>query len=379
MKFNFSKIEAEDSLEKFINEEIKNYSTKRNYDYGVNNRTNVSCLSPYISHGLLSEYEVIKKVLHKKKYSEVSKFIDEIFWKIYWKGWLEHRPQIWDDYLKKLNMLEKDEKYYNAISGKTEIDFFNLWVNELKDYNYLHNHVRMWFASIWIFTLKLPWELGADFFFNNLFDGDEATNTLSWRWVAGIQTKGKYYLARKENIEKYTNLKIKKNILEKKINFLEIPKNYQVKEILIKKKLESKNKNLLMFEKNIDYLYSEKQREKYDNIYMIFQKNNLNIINLSESVYNFKRSLIKKLKEKFNNLIIVDDKNLKEIFKKNKNFDMPYPFIGFNHDFIKKYEKKFSLNINFIYRDNDQACWIYSKKGFFNFKKNIPEIIKKLK
>ena len=62
----------------------------------------------------------------------------------------------------------------------------------------------MWFASIWIFTLKLPWELGADFFLHNLLDGDPASNTLSWRWVAGLQTHGKTYLARPSNIEKYT-------------------------------------------------------------------------------------------------------------------------------------------------------------------------------
>ncbi len=65
---------------------------------------------------------------------------------------------------------------------------------------YLHNHARMWFASIWIFTLRLPWELGADFFLRHLLDGDPASNTLSWRWVGGMQTMGKTYLARADNI-----------------------------------------------------------------------------------------------------------------------------------------------------------------------------------
>ena len=54
----------------------------------------------------------------------------------------------------------KDNKeYLNAIEGKTNIECFNYWVNELKENNYLHNHTRMWFASIWIFTLELPWQL----------------------------------------------------------------------------------------------------------------------------------------------------------------------------------------------------------------------------
>jgi deoxyribodipyrimidine photo-lyase len=62
----------------------------------------------------------------------------------------------------------------------------------------------MWFASIWIFTLRLPWELGADFFLRHLIDGDPASNTLSWRWVAGLHTPGKTYLATADNIAKNT-------------------------------------------------------------------------------------------------------------------------------------------------------------------------------
>ena len=63
----------------------------------------------------------------------------------------------------------------------------------------------MWFASIWIFTLELPWQLGAEFFMQHLYDGDSASNTLGWRWVAGIQTQGKHYLASEWNIKKFTN------------------------------------------------------------------------------------------------------------------------------------------------------------------------------
>ena len=63
----------------------------------------------------------------------------------------------------------------------------------------------MWFASIWVFTLELPWQLGAEFFMKHLYDGDAASNTLGWRWVAGIQTQGKNYLASEWNIKKFTN------------------------------------------------------------------------------------------------------------------------------------------------------------------------------
>ena len=96
-----------------------------------------------------------------------------------------------------------------ATTSQTGIECFDAWASELVETGYLHNHARMWFASIWIFTLDLPWELGADFFLRHLLDGDPASNTLSWRWVAGLQTRGKSYLARPENIEKFTNGRFK--------------------------------------------------------------------------------------------------------------------------------------------------------------------------
>ena len=122
---------------------------------------------------------------------------------------MELRPQVWTDFTEDLKSIEEDKNYQIAVSGKTEIQCFNDWVNELKENNYLHNHTRMWFASIWIFTLNLPWQKGAEFFMKHLFDGDAASNTLSWRWVAGLQTKGKHYVAQGWNIAKFTNNKYK--------------------------------------------------------------------------------------------------------------------------------------------------------------------------
>jgi deoxyribodipyrimidine photo-lyase len=61
----------------------------------------------------------------------------------------------------------------------------------------------MWFASIWIFTLRLPGPRRR-VLPRHLLDGDPASNTLSWRWVGGLHTRGKPYVARAENIARYT-------------------------------------------------------------------------------------------------------------------------------------------------------------------------------
>jgi deoxyribodipyrimidine photo-lyase len=163
----------------------------------------VSRLSPAIRHRLISEDEVAAAVLGKHAAGRVEKFVQEVYWRRYWKGWLSLRPQVWRDYLDSLAALPESDfaqRVEAGDSGNAVIDHF---ANELVATGYLHNHARMWFAAWWVHEAKLPWQSGAAFFFKHLLDGDPAANTLSWRWVAGLQTPGKTYLARRSNLEKY--------------------------------------------------------------------------------------------------------------------------------------------------------------------------------
>ena len=191
-------------LHHFLPRAARAYSGSRNYDFGPNNRQNVSILSPWLRTRLITETEVLQAVLSRHSLAACEKFVQEVLWRGYFKGWLEHRPQVWADYLTALQTLGHADAS-QAIKGKTGIDCFDAWVAELCETGYLHNHARMWFASIWIFTLGLPWQLGAAFFMRHLLDGDPASNTLSWRWVAGLHTKGKHYVADPDNIMRFTN------------------------------------------------------------------------------------------------------------------------------------------------------------------------------
>ena len=185
------------------------YAANRNTDRGPQKHGAVSCLSAPLRHRLLAETEVLAAVLAKEGPSRAEKFIQEVCWRTYWKGWLEHRPQVWAQYKQSRDNQRALNPAVNkamdkAKTGNTGIECFDEWTRELIDTGYLHNHARMWFASIWIFTLNLPWVQGADWFMQNLLDADAASNTLSWRWVAGLQTQGKHYLARSDNIARYT-------------------------------------------------------------------------------------------------------------------------------------------------------------------------------
>jgi hypothetical protein len=180
------------------------YAARRNHDSGPQAGT-TSRLSPYIRHRVLTEPE-LAAAAHRQHGEAAQKFIEEIGWRTYWKGWLQSHPAAWRRYRAEVRQLSAlpTPDLAAACAGQTGIDCFDAWVGELKTHNYLHNHARMWFASIWIHTLRLPWQLGADFFETLLLDGDPASNLLSWRWVAGLQTVGKPYLARADNIARYT-------------------------------------------------------------------------------------------------------------------------------------------------------------------------------
>ncbi|MDA9200402.1 DNA photolyase [Candidatus Pelagibacter ubique] len=376
MIFEASRAKAVDKLNTFVEQNLSDYPKLRNLDFGPSNRSNVSCLSPYITHGIINELEVINKSLKKFSFAKNEKFIQEVLWRVYWKGWLELRPDVWSDYLIELNKIKKEFKnnqsYLDATEGKTNVDCFNQWVIELKESNYLHNHSRMWFASIWIFTLELPWQLGAEFFMQHLYDGDAASNTLGWRWVAGIQTQGKHYIASEWNINKFTNNRFKNIKLNENAKPISNDKIYSVINKSFKNSEILEDKTLLIFENNMTFEFSDFKEHKFKKILLV-SNNTDRTIKLSEKVLKFKSNLLEdqkiRLKEKSINCETININDLKNI---TEEVYALYPTVGENLNFIQNNQLK---NIKFLYRKLDQFSWQYCNKGFFNFKNYIPKII----
>ena len=375
MNFEASRASALNELNNFVENNLSNYSKLRNFDFGPEKRSNVSCLSPYITHGIINEKEVIEKSLSKFSFSKNEKFIQEVLWRTYWKGWLELRPNVWSDYLIELNKIKEEfkgnQKYLDALKGKTNIECFNAWINELRENNYLHNHTRMWFASIWIFTLELPWQLGAEFFMQHLYDGDAASNTLGWRWVAGVQTQGKHYLASEWNIKKYTNNRFDNIKLNENAPPIISEKTYSIIKQDFNNPQNIEDKNLLIFENNLSFEITDFQSNKFKKIYLISNKNENRSIKLSEKVIKFKSLLIEDqeqiLKAKSIDCEVIDISEIKKI----ENFYGLYPTVGENLDYLNSN----NLKIDYLYRKLDQYSWQYCNKGFFNFKNYIPKII----
>lgn len=186
---------------------VRPYGARRNFVSTTH--ADVSRLSPAIRFGLITPEEIVRDTLARHELRMVEKWVQEVCWRSYWKGWLEMRPQVWRSWRQRVHELRMSlpndvlTRAQEVSEGRSGVAVMDHFARELRETGYLHNHARMWWASFWIHSERLPWELGAEFFFQHLLDADPASNTLSWRWVAGLQTAGKTYLVRRSNLERY--------------------------------------------------------------------------------------------------------------------------------------------------------------------------------
>jgi deoxyribodipyrimidine photo-lyase len=190
--FPSSRATAWQRLQEFVLVGAADYARTRNFVRA--GHSSVSRLSAALRHRLIAEEEVVTAVLSVHRFPAVEKFVQEVVWRTYWKGWLEQHPGVWADYVR----LEAEPLPEVPADGAMSV-----FTEELRSTGYLHNHARMWWAAWWCHQHGLPWAAGARFFFDHLLDADAASNTLGWRWVAGLQTPGKAYLARRDNLAKY--------------------------------------------------------------------------------------------------------------------------------------------------------------------------------
>jgi deoxyribodipyrimidine photo-lyase len=337
---------------------------------------NVSKLSPYLRRRLVSENEVLQIALEKNSMSSLDKFIQEIFWRTYWRGWLELRPDVYEDY----------ENGYDGshLPDKTGIKCFDHWTEELIETGYLHNHARMWYASIWIFTLRKSWVSGANFFKDHLVDWCPASNTLGWRWVAGLQTRGKIYVAKADNIKLFTNDKF-------------FPKGELNENPLFNEDLWK------TYERASEFPYVNPNLNASENTGVIINRNDLTLNHYlskeqimlkgcifhdreyqsskSDFVNKFDSDLIENLRSDLPSFEFCQTK--KAVLKwakseKLKYLIFPYETVGNKYfmtsDYISELRNQ-NIETIFYMRDWDKYAFPFANKGFFPFKKNISDLL----
>lgn len=389
-----------DRLSAFAPYTGKAYAAKRNFDFGSQDRSNISALSPWIRHRLISEEELLRATLKQHSFKAAEKFIQEGFWRSYFKGWLEQRPEVWlwyrNDLQIALAQLEKDKslngRYDDAVLGNTGIEAFDFWAKELVETGYLHNHARMWFASIWIFTLKLPWVLGADFFYRYLMDGDPASNTCSWRWVAGLHTKGKNYAARSSNIERFTNGRFSGEMnLNKNPMPLDEHREAKIIPMPISEKIPSEPYILLLTEEDClpETFIQTGTPTAIAGVLFTQERSPLEIgVKAKSFAQDAIKDALLRGKNQFNcEARLLEDTDwqdqLLNLVKSHNASTIvtayaPVGPVAEQLQIAKEHLSKNGIKLVQIIRDYDVMTWPYATKGFFKLKKQIPDFIQTL-
>tara|TARA_B100001758_G_scaffold80942_1_gene68634 strand:- start:3185 stop:4324 length:1140 start_codon:yes stop_codon:yes gene_type:complete len=366
-------VSSHNELKNWMPKSMDFYSTNRNYD--VAGKQTTSRLSSAISSGIIKESDIIRS-LNEYGVASSNKFLEEVFWRIYFRGYFETHPSIWQSYKESLiaDKQSKGVEYQNAIDANTGIECFDDWLRDLYKTGYLHNHTRMWFASIWIFTLKLPWELGCDLFMRYLSDADEASNILSWRWVAGLHTSKKPYVARASNIKKFTDKYNPINELNESPKALYedlmhnfIPMNFNSK--------IPHRCSLLLIDNFFDTDGINLSNTKIDAFYVLdtssFNKRAIDRISIESKV-----EIIEHISKKINLApIFVSMSDMSILFGKPLVTSMlrTGEFKDFLDTALRSLES--SSDVYMLPRKIDELSWNHCKGGFFKLKSKISSIV----
>ncbi len=175
------------------------YGKTRNYIDGQ-----VTYLSPYISRGVISTKQVLETVAATDvNLNTIEKFIQELAWRDYWQQiWIARGNQIDQDLKQEQQKVSHHKMPKNIVNATTGISAIDQAISQFYETGYLHNHVRMYIATIACNIGQAHWKVPAQWMYYHLLDADWASNALSWQWVVGANSKKKYY-ANQGNINKY--------------------------------------------------------------------------------------------------------------------------------------------------------------------------------
>ena len=402
MKFSMpvcsgSREEALVLLASFLPKAGTSYTRNRNFDLGAGQHKHVSQLSAYIKRRIITEEYVLKKVLSAHSLNEAGKFIDEIFWRTYFKGWLESRPHIWMQYCADVHHLTHElqtqsglrDRWAAACLGETGIDCFDAWAKELAETGYLHNHARMWFASIWVYTLQLPWQLGADFFLRHLLDGDAASNTLSWRWVVGLHSVGKTYLARAENIQRFTNGRFAPKGLAQVAPPLNDTASTMAPKIIgpPNRYLEGRKTGLLLHSDDLNIAHLTHRSDCIASAAYRPVDTGTMLVS-SPKLLEFNNAALDAATKRWKpNLLNCCDVTTPEgilswaLENQLEQIITPYAAVGNTSQMLEKCKRLLSnhgVQLTQVMREYDIVSWPYATKGFFQFREKIPKILTSL-
>jgi deoxyribodipyrimidine photo-lyase len=352
-------------LEKLDQIDPIKYGSSRNYVDGA-----VTYLSPYISRGVISTKQVLEFVLQKGcKISEIGSFVRELCWRDYFQRVAQVK-----DLNKEIKQIQtpvlNHEISLQIVEATTGINGIDDAVNQLYKTGYMHNHCRMYVASLACNIAKSHWYYPAQWMYYYLLDGDWASNALSWQWVAGANSHKKYY-ANQQNVNKYTHTNQVNTYLDKPYEELETMET--PKPLLATQKL------------NFTLEFPEKPEIEFNSTLPTFIYNYYNLDPLWHNDQPGNRILL--IEPDFFTDFPVSKNCMDFMLKLSKNIPGMQVYAGSFKSFIEKYKveniyyKEHPLNKGF-FGNKEERDWITEEvsgyyPSFFSYWKKVEKILYK--
>jgi deoxyribodipyrimidine photo-lyase len=326
------------------------YGHNRNFVNG-----SVSKLSPYISRGIISTKTVLENILSRRIAPfQAEKFIQELAWRDYWQQvWVFKGDEINQDFKQAQQAVSNSEMPAAVINAQTGIEAIDRAINDFYSTGYLHNHIRMYIASICCNVGGSHWKIPAQWMYYHLLDADWASNALSWQWVAGSNSNKKYF-ANQENINRYCFTNQNETFLDVAYDYFplqEIPGQLlatnipELPVLLPKSKMSGINSQLPSLIYNFYNLDPQWRRENEANRILLLEPSHFDVYPVSKNTFNF----ILKLSENIPNLQI---------------------FVGEFDELLNQYQikdiyfKEHPLNKHYQ-GSEDARDWMFPVKGYY--------------
>ncbi len=345
-------VSYKDILQRMADINPVEYSHTRNYTKG-----NITYLSPYISRGVISTWQVLDSILAKGyKHSAIKKLVQQLAWREYFqRAWQYLQDDLFDDILHRYNGVQ-DNKIPAAIAAaNTGIHSIDKAIIDFYHTGYMHNHLRLYIASITCNIARSDWQLPSQWMYYHLLDGDLASNNCSWQWVTG-HFSSRQYFCNQENINKYTGSNQVNTYLDK--SYEELP-GMKIPEIL-------QPVNTI----NLQTILPEKNNPAFDHTLPLIIFTSYNLDPLWKQDIKANRILLLEpshfkqypVSEKVLNFILELSENIKgiQVFAGEVN-EIP----GLNR-FPAVYTKEHPLTKH-IPGNKDERDWLFPEvKGFYN-------------
>lgn len=347
------------------------YSKTRNFLQG-----DITYLSPYISRGVISTKFVMDNVLKNGfTFLQSEKLIQELAWREYYQRvWQFKKEQIWEDLKNNQAEVNHYDMLASILNCNTGIQVIDDQISQLYELGYIHNHIRMYLASITCNIGKAHWKVPAKWLYYHLLDGDIASNNCSWQWVAGSFSSKKYY-CNQENINKYTHTNQVGTFLDntyEQITDIKVPEiltasvSIQLKTILPitnQPKIDLAKPTLIYNSYNLDPIW--RKNENVNRI-LLLEPSHFNLYPVSEKVIQFILELSKNIPGI--QLFVGEFSEILDIYNK-RNIDIQEQIISKEHPLFEYYSGI-----------KDARDWMFPSvtgyySSFFNFWKKCIQTI----